>query len=211
VVLKVAGITLASVALVVGGVLHLRQTSDLASSQTTNAAAPSSDAISSDAISSDAAPSLEIALEERPALSTSEDPSAPVVGSASKSSTAAHGSASALASAREEDHLSEEVALLARAQRALRSGHLDHALLWLGEHEHRFRRGVLSEERIAAKIQVFCALGREAEADALLARLSPKSVHGETSPHACGRTLRGTRKGASKGSTAPKGATPQGK
>ena len=55
----------------------------------------------------------------------------------------------------------------------------------LNEHERRFGNGLLAEERIAARIQALCALGRTTEADAQLARLSPKSLHGEPARQAC--------------------------
>ncbi len=84
------------------------------------------------------------------------------------------------------DRLAEEVALLSRAETALHSGHAAVALQVLSEHERKFRDGLLAEERIAARIQALCALGRKAEADAQLARLSPKSLHGELSRQACG-------------------------
>jgi len=84
------------------------------------------------------------------------------------------------------DRLSEEVALLSRAETALHSGHAAVALQVLSEHERKFSDGLLTEERIAARILALCALGRKTEADAQLAQLSPKSLHGEQSRRACG-------------------------
>jgi hypothetical protein len=84
------------------------------------------------------------------------------------------------------DRLAEEVALLSRAELALHSGKPAAALEALNEHERRFGNGLLVEERIAARIQALCALGRKIEADAQLARLSPKSLHGASSREACG-------------------------
>ena len=84
------------------------------------------------------------------------------------------------------DRLAEEVALLSRAETALHSGNAALALQVLGEHERKFRDGLLAEERIAARIQALCKLGRKTEADAQLAQLSPKSLHGEPSRRACG-------------------------
>jgi hypothetical protein len=83
------------------------------------------------------------------------------------------------------DRLAEEVALLSRAQAAIRNGKPTVALDVLNEHERKFGNGLLSEERIAARVRALCALGRTSEADAQLARLSPKSLHGQ-SPQACG-------------------------
>jgi hypothetical protein len=83
------------------------------------------------------------------------------------------------------DRLAEEVALLARAESAIHNGNPSVALQVLNEHERRFRNGQLTEERIAARIQALCALGRATEADAQLARLAPKSLHGPRARQAC--------------------------
>ena len=83
------------------------------------------------------------------------------------------------------DRLAEEVALLARAESALHNGNPSVALQVLNEHERRFRNGQLTEERIAARIQALCALGRATEADAQLARLAPKSLHSPRARQAC--------------------------
>jgi hypothetical protein len=90
-----------------------------------------------------------------------------------------------VASYRAKDKLAEEVALLSRAETALHGGKPTAALEALNEHERKFPNGLLTEERIAARIQALCALGRTAEADAQLTRLSPKSLHGEPSRQAC--------------------------
>ncbi len=87
---------------------------------------------------------------------------------------------------RSRDKLAEEVALLSRAETALHSGRPAAALEVLNEHERQFGNGILAEERTAARIQALCALGRKAEADAQLARLSPKSLHGGEPGKACG-------------------------
>jgi len=84
------------------------------------------------------------------------------------------------------DRLAEEVAIIARAETALRSGHPAVALDVLNEHERKFGNGLLAEERIAARAQALCALGRTAEADAQLTQLSPNSLHGQPSQKACG-------------------------
>jgi hypothetical protein len=90
------------------------------------------------------------------------------------------------ASKRARDSLPEEVAILSRAETDLRSGKPDSALKLLNEHERKFPNGILTEERIAARAQALCALGRNVEADAQLARLSPKSLHGAQVSQACG-------------------------
>ncbi|HEY5959066.1 MAG TPA: hypothetical protein VIV60_21055 [Polyangiaceae bacterium] len=99
--------------------------------------------------------------------------------------TAAGGNVRPAASHHARDKLAQEVALLARAQAALGSGKPAVALDVLNEHERRFGRGLLTEERTAARIQALCALGRSTEADAQLARLSPTSLHGRDSRQAC--------------------------
>ena len=93
--------------------------------------------------------------------------------------------ASALASRHTRDRLSEEVSLLSRAEMALHSGKPGVALDVLNEHERRFGNGLLREERIAARVQALCALGRKAEADAQLLQLSSKSLHGAQPGQAC--------------------------
>jgi hypothetical protein len=82
--------------------------------------------------------------------------------------------------------LAEEVAIIARAETALRSARPALALEVLNEHERKFGNGLLAEERIAARAQALCALGRTAEADAQLTQLSPNSLHGQPSQKACG-------------------------
>jgi hypothetical protein len=90
-----------------------------------------------------------------------------------------------LPSRRARDRLAEEVALLSRAETALQTGKPGLALEALNEHERQFGSGLLKEERIAARVQALCALGRTAEANAQMAQLSPKSLHGEQSVEAC--------------------------
>ena len=79
------------------------------------------------------------------------------------------------------DRLAEEVALISRAEAALRAGKPAVALDVLNEHERKFGNGLLAEERIAARAQALRALGRNAEADAQLSLLSPNSLHGRHS------------------------------
>jgi len=86
---------------------------------------------------------------------------------------------------RTRDTLSEEVALLSRAEKALNAGKPAAALQVLNEHERRFGRGLLTEERTAARAQALCALGRGADAEAQLAQLSSKSLHGARTVQAC--------------------------
>ena len=83
------------------------------------------------------------------------------------------------------DSLAEEVALLSSAQRELHSGRFTAALTVLGEHQRKFPRGALGQERVAARIQALCGLGRVKEADAELARVSPESLHAARVREAC--------------------------
>ena len=132
-----------------------------------------------------ATPSAEAAWV--PSAATSSAPVAPLLDPAVASSldkvdrTDARTSASHHA----RDSLSEEVAILSRAETDLHSGKPAEALKLLNEHERKFGNGLLTEERIAARVQALCALGRTAEADAQLARLSPKSLQGEQARQAC--------------------------
>jgi len=89
---------------------------------------------------------------------------------------------------RSRDGLAEEVVLLSRAQTELRAGRPANALLALNEHQRKFPRGTLAEERTAARIQALCALGRTDEANAQLkqlASISPNSAHQERARQAC--------------------------
>ncbi len=83
------------------------------------------------------------------------------------------------------DRLAEEVSLISRAEMALHNGKPGVALNVLSEHERRFGNGLLREERIAARVQALCALGRKTEADTQLAQLSPESLHGAQPGQAC--------------------------
>ncbi len=56
--------------------------------------------------------------------------------------------------------LAEELALLREAQLASRAGSLSRALELLNEHAARFPAGDLREERLVARINVLCSLGR---------------------------------------------------
>jgi hypothetical protein len=73
---------------------------------------------------------------------------------------------------RPSDSLQEEVRILSRAEQQLNSGHADEALKTLAEHERRFPDGALAEERMAARVQSLCALGRVPAARADLAKFA---------------------------------------
>jgi hypothetical protein len=88
-------------------------------------------------------------------------------------------------SRRPSDRLAQEVALLSRATSALRSGRAGDALKALNEHQSQFPKGVLAEERRAARAQALCALGRRSEAESELARLTPQSPQAARARQAC--------------------------
>jgi hypothetical protein len=90
------------------------------------------------------------------------------------------------------DNLAQEVAILSHASAELHAGRPASALVALDEHQKLFPTGVLAEERIAARVQVYCALGRINEAKqelAQLAQLSPNSPHEARARKACGFKL----------------------
>lgn len=86
---------------------------------------------------------------------------------------------------RPRDRLAEEVALLSRATKALRAGRAAEALKALDEHQAKFPRGALSEERRAAKAEALCSLGRVSEGRAELGRLAPQSPSFARAKQAC--------------------------
>jgi hypothetical protein len=86
------------------------------------------------------------------------------------------------------DSLPEEVRMLSRAEEQLNSGHADEALRTLADHERRFPGGALAEERMAARVQALCALGRLAAARTELARFAeayPRSPHLDRARRSC--------------------------
>jgi len=85
------------------------------------------------------------------------------------------------------DSLAEEVALLSRAQTELHAGRFSAALQLLNTHQKKFPRGILGQERVAARIQALCGLGRVNEANAELARVAKGSLHEGAVREACGR------------------------
>ena len=87
------------------------------------------------------------------------------------------------------DLLPEEVRLLSRAEQQMNDGLAEDALRTLAEHERKFPTGSLAEERMAARVQVLCALGRTAEAKSDLTRFTrayPRSAHLERARSVCG-------------------------
>jgi outer membrane protein assembly factor BamD (BamD/ComL family) len=70
------------------------------------------------------------------------------------------------------DSLAEEVSLVSKAEQRLYAGYADDALKILAEHERRFPNGTLAEQRMAARVQSLCTLGRIAEAKIDLAKLA---------------------------------------
>lgn len=133
-----------------------------------------------------AVPAPVVAAPELPS-----NPGAPLDGAGSTRPATADGSSrpdAQKAPSRSRDGLGEEVALLSRAETELHAGRPAKALVALAEHQRKFPRGALAEERTAAKIQALCALGRNEEANAQLRQLlhiSPKSALEERSRQAC--------------------------
>lgn len=84
--------------------------------------------------------------------------------------------------------LAQEVALMSRAAASLQAGRAAEALKALEEHQQKFPGGVLAEERLAARVQALCALGRHTQAQAELERLvrtSPRSPQVIRARQAC--------------------------
>lgn len=133
-----------------------------------------------------AAPPVEVAItspNQAPVAPADLAPAAPAVEPALASKSRA---------GRPTDRLAEEVAILARAEAQLHAGNHAAALTVLDEHRRKFPKGALAQERVAARVQALCALGRVDEADrelGVLTRLSPSSPHEGRARAACaGRT-----------------------
>lgn len=94
-------------------------------------------------------------------------------------------SAKAPSETRPKNRLAEEVLLLSRATSALHAGRAQAALSALAEHQRTFPRGHLTVERVAARAQALCQLGRKAEGERELARLSPASPQAARARRAC--------------------------
>lgn len=83
------------------------------------------------------------------------------------------------------DSLAQEAALLAEAEKAFHAGNFTRALMLTGEHRVKFPKGLLARERVHLRVQLLCALGRDAEADKELRHLTKL---GGQAVKACGRT-----------------------
>lgn len=175
--MKAIGITVATVAFIIGGGAWIasrnREVSPSWASTVTQAAASVSSRVPS---SLGAAPVSDESTATDATISPS--PSQPKPGPASSVVGRVNG--------RSRDSLSEEVTILSRAGAELHGGRAESALRLLNEHERRFPNGILTEERTAARVQALCALGRNIDAQAQLSRLSPKSLHGARARRACG-------------------------
>jgi TolA-binding protein len=89
-------------------------------------------------------------------------------------------------SSRRSDALAAEVAILSRAETELHAGRFTSALDVLDEHARRFPRGTLTQERVAARVQALCGLGRVAEAKAELTQLGSGSLQAGSAREVCG-------------------------
>jgi hypothetical protein len=143
-----------------------------------------------------AAPTAPRAIASQSASTTAPAPDAPAPNpeprTAAPSPAEPHSTdtrnADARAAHRPGDGLAEEVAILSRAETELHAGRPAPALALLEEHRQKFPHGALAEERIAARIQALCALGRNSEAEAALSRLqrlSPDSAQATRAREAC--------------------------
>jgi hypothetical protein len=104
----------------------------------------------------------ELSPDQSPsAASTAERPSAPVASAAASDSDLV---TAASAAVQRVDRGALELTLLDAARKATRSGDFATALSVLREHEQRFPRGHLVEEREALKVKALFGLGRDDEA-----------------------------------------------
>jgi len=170
---KLAAVGLAGVAFVGGLLVYATRTSQVDTVETVVAPATSVTLVSAHS-------------DTLPASSNPPPTAQPVPVATPEAAKADHAEAKPVSSHPARDNLPEEVAILSRAETALHNGKPEVALRLLAEHERKFGNGILAEERIAARLQALCALGRTAEADAQLAHLSPKSLHGQGARKACG-------------------------
>jgi hypothetical protein len=74
------------------------------------------------------------------------------------------------------DPLSRELALISKAQRAVRAGQSERALALLQRHAAEFPSGALLQERFATQALAFCALGRVAEGQRAIGELARRSA-----------------------------------
>jgi hypothetical protein len=82
----------------------------------------------------------------------------------------------------------DEFALIRKAQRALAGGRANAALVALAEHERRFPKGSMNEDRLALRALALCSAGRRDEgrrAAKLLERRHPRSLYAERVNEAC--------------------------
>ena len=84
-----------------------------------------------------------------------------------------------------QDTLGEEVLLLSSATSQLSSGQASGALIELEEHQRRFPRGTLKDERNAAKARALCVLHRFSEGRATLALLGAGSPFAARAKEEC--------------------------
>jgi len=83
------------------------------------------------------------------------------------------------------DRLADEVAILTQAEREFHRSNYASALRRLDEHARLFPRGILKQERIAARAQTLCRLGRRPEAESALRRLAPGSLQAARAREVC--------------------------
>lgn len=148
-----------------------------------HAAAPTPVAVAASTVP---APSTLAVAPPPAALPTPADSA--VVGSPVETAEQPRPGARSITAAAGNDRLAEEVAILSQAERDLNAGNYQSALRLLDEHRRKFPNGTLTQERMAARVQALCGLGRVSEAQAALARLtrtSPNSPQQERASEAC--------------------------
>jgi hypothetical protein len=93
------------------------------------------------------------------------------------------------------DTVAEEAVLLRSANAALARGDATAALARLSEHEARFPRGALVEERHAARVFALCASGRADEARALASTFAAANPRSPLLPRVRSACSQGARTG----------------
>lgn len=134
-----------------------------------HAPAPEAPAIEAPVVQAPApvAPVTSAASPAASAAESSAEPVAPTVESAAPSPSAAPPPVARSARPAASTDLEAEMSLLAGAQAAIQAGDYATAIARLDEHQRQFPRGVLSEERLAARVVALCGAGRVAEARSL--------------------------------------------
>ena len=123
-------------------------------------------------------------VPEVPAIAEAQVPAPAIVPAANE----VDAPAPAKRRAKESSTFGEEMALIRKAQRALAGGRADAALATLAEHERKFPRGSMNEDRLALRALALCSAGRHDEgrrAAKLLEQRFPRSLYAERVDERC--------------------------